>query len=369
MAVHRWIATLVAVVVGISWLGASDRPTHSWLLFRGTPEQTGIAASRIPDKLEILWKFTAEDAFENAVAVSNGMVFAGSMDEHLYALDLETGKQRWKLKLAPIKAPPSVFQGQVFLGDLDGNFHCIDATRGVKKWSFETGAEVGGANFQGDSILFTSHDEHLYCLTSQGKLRWKFRTEGPIYGSTAVAEGRTFLVGCDSQMHVIDVTRGKELSSVDLDGQTGATAAVLGDMLYVGTMKNEVKAIDWKRSMVAWTFKPGRNAQAFYSSPAVTEKFVLIGSRDNRLHCIDRKTGKAAWSFLTGNKVDSSPVVAGNRVIVGSQDQKVYILDLETGKELQQLNLDGPINASPVVVNQRVVIGTQKGTLYCLGAR
>lgn len=362
-----FLLLLLGTACPVVW--SSEAADSSWLLFRGNPQQSGVARSRLPEKLEVLWKFTAEDSFENAVAVDKGVVFAGSMDEHLYALDLSSGKQRWKLKVAPFKAPPSVNKGFVYIGDLDGNLHCIDAIRGTKKWSFETGAEVGGANFQGDSILFTSHDEHLYCLTPEGKPRWKFKTDGPIYGSTAVAENRTFLVGCDSQMHVIDVAKGKELSAVDLDGQTGATAAVFGDLLYVGTMKNEVKAIDWKKSTVAWTYRHGRNAQAFYSSPAVTDKYVLIGSRDNRLHCIDRATGKAHWSFLTRNKVDSSPVVAGSVVVVGSQDGNLYVLDLETGKEIQKLPLDGPISASPVVVDQRLLIGTQKGTLYCLGSK
>src|SRR5581483_12403696 len=100
---------------------------------------------------------------------------------------------------------------------------------------------------------------------------------------------KTGLVGCDSLLHVLDVEKGKELASVELGGQTGATAAVLDDELYIGTMRNEVKAIDWKKASVTWTYKPGRNAREFYSSAAVTQKHVVIGSRDGRVHCIDRK--------------------------------------------------------------------------------
>jgi outer membrane protein assembly factor BamB len=367
---------------------AVDPADSTWSVFRGNPLQTGVARSKLTEKIEILWSVSTGDSIESAVAVANGTVFAASMDEHVYAIDLKTAKVKWKFKAppittvdkttgiqkviqksAPFKAPPSVRDGTVYVGDLDGNFYCIDAEKGTKKWSYETGAEVGGANFHAQSILFTSHDEHLYCLTMDGKLRWKFKTEGPIYGAPTVAEGKTFLVGCDSQMHVIDVQTGKEDSAVDLGGQTGATAAVAAEMLYIGTMKNEVKAIRWKKGTIAWTYKSARNANAFYSSPAVTDKQVLIGSRDNRLHCIDRMTGNSKWSFPTGNKVDSSPVVAGSRVIVGSHDRHLYVLDLESGKELQKIPLDGAINASPAVVDGKVLIGTQKGTLYCLGTK
>ncbi len=350
-------------------LSAASPDADTWPLFHGDPRQTGVARAKLPGKLDVLWTFKTGDSIENAVAVADGVVYAASMDEHLYAVDLANGKQKWKYKAAPFKAAPALRGGLVYAGDLDGNLHCVDAAKGTKKWSFESGAEVGGVNFHGNSVIFTSHDEHLYCLSGDGKQRWKFKTDGPIYGAPAVADGKTFLVGCDSQLHVIDVDKGKELSSVDLGGQTGATAAVLGDQLYIGTMRNEVRAIDWKKAAVTWTYKPGRSAQAFYSSAAVTQKYVVLGSRDNRVHCIDRKTGAAVWSFPTGNKVDGSPVVAGSRVVVGSQDGKLYMLDLETGKKLQEVQLDGAINASPAVVAGKVLVGTQKGTLYCLGEK
>ena len=342
---------------------------EDWLQFRGNAEQTGVAASKVPDKLTVLWTFKIEDSFENAVAVARGIVYAGAMDEHLYAIDLASGKQKWKYKAGPFKSAPAVRDGCVYAGDLDGFLHCIDAVKGTKRWSFETGGEVGGINFHGTEPLFASHDENLYCLTKEGKERWKFRTEGPIYGSPAVADDKTFLVGCDSQMHVIDVSKGKEVRSTRLGGQTGASAGVFGSHLYVGTMRNEVKAIDWKTGTTTWTFKPARNGQAFYSSPAVTDSFVVIGCRDQRVYAIDRKKGAEVWNFPTNGQVDSSPVIAGGRVVVGSLDQNLYVLDLASGKELDKVALDGPISASPVVVGGKVLIGTQKGTLYCLGGK
>ena len=75
----------------------------------------------------------------------------------------------------PIKAAPSFRDGAVYVGDGDGIFHCIDAAKGTKRWTFETGSEISsGANFAGDTILFGSGDEHLYCLSKEGKKLWKF---------------------------------------------------------------------------------------------------------------------------------------------------------------------------------------------------
>ena len=361
--------TLVGAVLTLTAQPAPVAKDDAWLLFHGNPRQTGVAPGKLPAKLEIKWKFGAGDAFESSVAVADGVVFAGSMDEHFYAIDLKTGKQKWKFKAGPFKAPPSLKDGLVYVGALDGDLFCLDAAKGTKKWVFPTGTEVSGVNFHGTDLLFASHDANLYSLDKDGKQRWKFKTDGEIYGSVATDNGKTFLVGCDSQMRVIDVAKGKEDSSVDLESQSGATAAIFGDRVYVGTMRNEVRAIDWKKGEVAWTYKGKRGGQGFFSSPAVTDKYVVIGSRDKNVHCIDRKTGAGVWTFATGDRVDSSPVVVGDRVVIGSMDSNLYVLDLEKGTQVQKISLDSAITASPAIVGGLVLIGTQKGTLYCLGKK
>jgi outer membrane protein assembly factor BamB len=225
-----------------------------WPLFRGNALQTGVADSKLPERLEVLWQAKLGDAVEGAPAITDGMVYIGSYDEHLYALDLMTGKEKWKFKCGPTKASPSVYKGNVFIGNEDGYFHCVDAASGNKKWTYETNGEITcGANFAGDRVIFGSHDSTLYCLTLDGKLDWKFQTEGPVNGSPVIVGERTFLAGCDSNLHVIDIKAGKSLAAVDLQGQAGATAAVVGNNLYVGTMTNQVQAVDLKKNELAWT--------------------------------------------------------------------------------------------------------------------
>jgi outer membrane protein assembly factor BamB len=364
------VSALVLAALAAVGLAADDGVKNDWPLFRGNLLQTGVASAPLPKQLVELWKFSTKDSIEAAVAVSGGVVYAGSMDENLYALDLAKGTEKWKYKGGPFKAPPSVRDGTVYVGDADGLFHCIDAAKGTKRWTFETGAEIdSGANFTRDAVLFGSTDETLYCLSLEGKKRWTFKIQGPIYGSPAVAGARTFVAGCDSNVHVLDVARGTELLSVQLEGQTGATAAVAGNYIYVGTMSNQVQAVDWKKGEIAWTFQPEKRSQPFRSSAAVTDALVVIGSQDKRVYALKRDGGKEAWSFATEGRVDASPVVAGDRVYAASLDGKLYVLDLKTGQQLQKIVLDGPISASPAVAGGRLLIGTQKGTLYCFGEK
>jgi outer membrane protein assembly factor BamB len=366
------LVTAMIVLASLALLAAPQgEKRDDWPLFRGNALQTGIAGSTLPDKLEILWKFDAGDGIEAAAAIANGMVYVGSLDEKLYAINLATGKKEWEYKAGPIGAPASVHDGKVYIGDYDGKFHCVDAKTGNKVWIYETGGEIkSGANFAGDSILFGSGDEHLYCVSKDGKELWKFQVAGgPVLGTPVVLEDRTFAAGCDSTLHVLDVSKGKELATLELGGQIGAAAAVVGDQFYVGTMTNQVLGIDWKKPEVKWTFQPEDRPQPFYASAAVTDKLVITGSRDRHVHALERATGKEIWKFPTGGKVDSSPVVVGERVYVGSADGKLYVLNLEDGKLVQKIDLGGAISASPAVAGGCLVIGTEKNAVFCLGAK
>jgi outer membrane protein assembly factor BamB len=352
----------------LSCLLIAGSRAEDWPLFRGDPVQTGVSPAKLPDKLKIRWKFATKDAIEGSAAIVDGVVYVGSYDERLYAIDLKTGQEKWKTgKLGPFKAAPAVKNGKVYIGDSNGDFHCVDAVQGKADWKFGTMGEItSGANFFDDRILIGSHDETLYCLDTKGNSIWTFKTQGPVNGSPAVASGKTFVAGCDSNLHVIDIKTGKEEFAVDLGGQAGATAAVLGDEVYVGTMNNEFLAVNLKTQKVAWRFMAPKRPQAFYSSAAVTSDMVVVGSRDRKVYGLDRVKGTATWEFITGGRVDSSPVIVGKRAYVGSLDKDFYVFDLQTGQLIESLTLDGAISASPAVANGCVVIGTEKGTVYCL---
>jgi outer membrane protein assembly factor BamB len=358
------LLSAVAAIASFPALVSAD-----WPVFRGDATMTGVATAKLPDQLEEKWTFKAGDAVEGAPAIAGGTVYVASFDKHLYALELATGKQKWKVKLGPMKASPSFKGDHVYVGDLDGKLYCLRAADGSKVWEFATEGEIiAGCNFHGDNVLIGSHDSTLYCLNPDGKKLWDMKIDGPVNGTPAVIGDTTFVAGCDSILHILDAKSGKELGAVDLGGQAAATAAVVQDMAYVGTMANTVVAVDLKKKEKAWTFEPAVRQQPFYASAAAGE-LVVAGSRDKKVYGINPKTGKQEWNFLTNGQVDASPVVVNGRVYVGclGNEGNFYVLDLKSGKKVQELNLDSAVCGSAAVGPDCLVVGTDRGTVYCLG--
>jgi outer membrane protein assembly factor BamB len=344
-----------------------------WPLFRGRATQTGVTNEALADPLAIRWQVKLKRGIASTAAVVKGVVYVGSYDGHVYAIDLASGEQKWAFAGGSFKAPPTVVDGAVYIGDEDdGIFYCLSAADGKKRWEYDAGATItGGANVAGDLVLFGSHDSTLHAVhRADGKPAWKYRTkQGPVYGSVVVANGHTFLAGCDNMLHIVDVKDGGGIAQIEMSGPSGSTAAFVDGKLYVPNMGNEVQAIDLAKRKIAWSFE-SRESQPFNCSAAVTEKYVIAGSDEGDVYVLDRAKGTSVWTFATKKgRVESSPVVAGNRVYVGTTAGALHVLDVDKRAEVQKLQLGKGILASPAVGEGCLVIGTTDGVLYCLGQK
>lgn len=378
-------AIAIIVTASSAWSQSSSaKPTvpgkTSWTSFRHDLSQTGVATTTLPDKLEKLWEVELGEQILATAAIVGDFVYVPCLSGELVCLEKGTGKRVWAYQSVEVvptnsfapgfKSSPTVTADSIYLGDEDGVFHAIDRATGKGKWKFVSGGEIySSAAVTDGRILFGSYDNNLYCLNLDGTEAWRFATQGYVHCAPAVAEGTTFIAGCDEHLRMIDVKTGKESGELKLESYLIASPTVINDILYVGTYRSEVVAVDWKSKKVVWQYQGGDGE--YRSSTAVTENLVVVGGRDKLVHAIDRKTGKKAWAFPTKSKVDSSPVVVGNRVFVGSNDGNLYELNLNDGKELWKFNAGKPISASPAIGEGVLVIGSESrdGKVYCFGKK
>src|SRR5438067_325119 len=187
-----------------------------WPQFRGNQQLTGVSTATVPKTLKLLWTYDAGEPVESSPTIADGAVYIGSGAGTLSAIDLETGKPRWKYKVSQEgvgESTPAVGSGAVFVGDLGGIFHAVDIRSSKALWTFKTGAEIKSSPvIVDDRVLIGSYDGSLYCLSiKDGKLLWKVTTENYVHGTPSVADGIAYISGCDEVFRGIRVSDGKEL--------------------------------------------------------------------------------------------------------------------------------------------------------------
>uniref|UniRef100_UPI00147B9DF4 outer membrane protein assembly factor BamB family protein n=1 Tax=Geitlerinema sp. PCC 9228 TaxID=111611 RepID=UPI00147B9DF4 len=68
-------------------------------MFRANLQRTGVYPSGGPtERTQMVWKFETEYSVLSSPAVSGDVVYFGSVDENLYAVDINTGQELWSFE-------------------------------------------------------------------------------------------------------------------------------------------------------------------------------------------------------------------------------------------------------------------------------
>jgi outer membrane protein assembly factor BamB len=229
-------------------------------------------------------------------------------------------------------------------------------------------------------------------------VKWKAKTNGPIFSSPALAEGSVYIGSADTNIYSFDLQTGKQNWAFKTGGPVNSSPAVSQGMVYFVSYDGKLYALDAKSGVKKWEFAtegerhfqaPGIHGVAprsqiifdpfdiFLSSPAVDGNAVYFGSGDGNIYCVDAASGKLRWKFKTGDVVHASPAVVDGVVYVGSWDSYLYALDAATGAEKwrfksgedkQMYNQVG-FQSSPAVVDGVVYVGCRDAHLYAIDAR
>ena len=103
MVTRRPLVPILLFVLLVGTGAAATAPASGagdWPQFRGDPALTGVARTTLADAPKLLWTFEAGESVESSAAIVGGTVYVGSQPGALHALDLATGKARWKYAIA-----------------------------------------------------------------------------------------------------------------------------------------------------------------------------------------------------------------------------------------------------------------------------
>ena len=145
---------------------------------------------------ELLWS-THTRCRVSSPAIYNGIVYIGSDDGSLYALDAATGSIVWisSTTHSSIDATPAVVNGVVYVGGQSGSMYAYNAQNGNLIWSTPIGAiQSSAAVANGVVYLGTISNFGLYALdASNGNVLWSYSTPRKITASPAVSNGFVYV--------------------------------------------------------------------------------------------------------------------------------------------------------------------------------
>jgi outer membrane protein assembly factor BamB len=164
--------------------------------------------------------------------VANGVVYVGSEDDNVYALNAATGAKIWSYATTnSIFASPVIAGGLVCIASQDGVMYALDAVTGSLAWIFSAGAAINSsAAAVGGAIYFGDDTGTVRCLSGNGALRWSVTLPNnvlDIYGPVCVANG---VVYCRDQYYTyaLDQNSGAVLTTLRVGNSYGGVAVVNG---------------------------------------------------------------------------------------------------------------------------------------------
>jgi outer membrane protein assembly factor BamB len=175
-----------------------------------------------------IWKFKTGDSITSSVAVADGVVYVGSKDGHLYAVDVKTHQEKWRFKAGLGWSAPVIAAGVIYVSNADGQLYAVDTKTGREKWKFKAGDKILSSPAVADGVVYVgSNDTHLYAVdTKSGHEKWRFKTGGKVFSSPVVADGMVYVGSDDGYLYAIIGSPPRRHSALRLLRQTNSVIKV-----------------------------------------------------------------------------------------------------------------------------------------------
>jgi len=291
-------------------------------MIRNNPseEYSQKAVARAP--LEKVWEFEAgSNIISECKAVAYGMVFFGSKDKRIYALDAASGQERWRFEMDKAVRPETplvVAGGTLYAFGKDRNLYAIDAQTGEKRWRFFTGRNLSPP-IVASGVVYVSDGRVLYALDAQtGQERWRSAT-GKDIEFPAVGYGIICFGSKDEHIYALDASSGEKR---------------------------------WK----------SRSGHKNHSRPIVTDGKILIGGDDD-LYALDANSGALSWKIKKALYYRSPPIVVENLVICPNE---LTVIDLASGVEKAKLAPKMRFFQKDLYENNGILFAATGGTLLAI---
>lgn len=334
----------------------------------------------------VTYTVTAEDGntskrvVEAAIMQPTSIVYVGTGDGYLYALDATTGSMKWSFKSGGSFAysSPTYKDGIIYEGSIDNYVYAINSINGAMLWK----TQGGTTGIESDAICVDStvyvgtNDDYLLALDAiTGDERWEFRSSANISSSPLTSGNVVYFGSSDNYFYALNKQTGELLWRFPTGGMINQSgASLVNGVLYFGSRDGFLYAVDASAGTLVWKYDTG-GISLEQSSPTVKDGVVYIGGwyrmdfqKAGSVYAINTTTGELIWEKLQDVGFSSSPFVSNNRLFITGDDGNITALNTADGSILWQKTIYAN-SASPVEAHGVVYVGgSGTGYFYALDA-
>jgi outer membrane protein assembly factor BamB len=246
---------------------------------------------------------------------------------YVVALDADTGRELWRFEAGVVETSPLVVGDLLYFGSWDKKMYAVDVNTHKAVWTFPTGDQVkAGPAYARGTLFFASYDNKVYAVDARtGKLRWSASGTANFYATPTIAYGRVFIGNTDGRVYAFGQDSGHLLWAKATGGYVYSSAAVWQKTVYVGSYSKRFYALDAGSGDVRWSFDAGGEISG---APTVLDGVVYFSTLERKSFGLDARTGKKLWEFHDGKY---SPVVADKEHVYLAGYKRLYGLAPEGG--------------------------------------
>jgi outer membrane protein assembly factor BamB len=314
-----------------------------------------------------VWSYGTGNIIESPVVVANGVVYFGSTDKNVYAVNARSGARAWSYPAGDaVQTGIAVAGGAVYASSFEGDLYRLDASSGTKIWTYPAqSVSVASVAVAGGTVYTSGLGTIIMALSaSNGAKKWDLTQDGQGMRGIAVAGRVVYLGSSGGDVYALHGGSGKAIWTFPANGEITSGVAFADGVVYAGSFGQSIYALNASNGRQVWTYQTGGQVA---SGIAVANGIVYAASADNNLYALSASGGKVVWQFPTSGQVQSGITVANGRVYAGDSSGNLYALHARTGHKIWAFSTSAVIESGIAVVNGIVYFGGGN-VLYAVGA-
>jgi len=291
---------------------------------------------------------SAEQGFGGGVSFDEGRLFVSSGFGFVAGLNAETGEELWRYDAgAPVRTPPTAYRGNVYFVTNINEMVALNQATGAREWNFQ------------------SFEEAARILSATSPAAAGDLIVAPFSSGEVVA----FLAGSGRPVWNDTLARNTQITALSALNDIAGAPVIDRGLVYAVSHAGRLVAIDIRSGQRVW-----ETPIASLQMPWVAGDYIFVVSTEAELVCIARADGAIAWvaklqrydneKKRKGRIAWSGPVLAGDFLILVSSDGRIVKVSPQDGSVVQTKKIDDGSVVSPIVADERIFVLTQGGKLY-----